>query len=77
MVRREEPIDEQWSLIEPLFDKPAIPTRGSPRRDEREILNGVLWIFYEAVLVGRIYPIDFRHTKPAIADSKNGFETAD
>lgn len=45
MARREELTDEQWSLIEPLFDKPpTIPTRGRPRRDEREVVNGVLWI---------------------------------
>lgn len=45
MARREELTDEQWALIAPLFDKPpTVPTRGRPRRDEREILNGVLWI---------------------------------
>jgi len=45
MARREELTDEQWSLIEPLFDKPpAVTTRGRPRRSEREVLNGVLWI---------------------------------
>lgn len=45
MARREELTDEQWNLIEPLFDQPpAVTTRGRPRRDEREVLNGVLWI---------------------------------
>src|SRR2546423_11592765 len=45
MARREELTDEQWALIEPLFDKPpAVQTRGRPRRDDREVLNGVLWI---------------------------------
>ncbi len=45
MSRREELTDEQWSLIEPLFDKPpVVVTRGRPRRSEREVLNGVLWI---------------------------------
>jgi transposase len=45
MARREELTDEQWSLIEPLFDKPSVvTTRGRPRRSEREVLNGVLWI---------------------------------
>jgi len=45
MARREELTDEQWSLIEPLFDKPPIvATRGRPRRAEREVMNGVLWI---------------------------------
>jgi transposase len=45
MSRREELTDEQWSLIKPLFDKAdAVQTRGRPRRSDREILNGVLWI---------------------------------
>lgn len=45
MARREELTDEQWFLIAPLFEKPAtVKTRGRPRRSEREILNGVLWI---------------------------------
>ena len=45
MARREELTDEQWSLIAPLFYKPsAVMTRGRPRRAEREVLNGVLWI---------------------------------
>jgi transposase len=45
MARREELTDEQWSLIEPLFDQPPIIRgRGRPRRDEREVMNGVLWI---------------------------------
>jgi len=45
MARREELTDEQWSLLEPLFDKPPVlHTRGRPRRPDREVLNGVLWI---------------------------------
>jgi transposase len=45
MSRREELTDEQWSLIESFFDKPeVVQTRGRPRRDDREVMNGVLWI---------------------------------
>jgi transposase len=45
MARREELTDEQWSLIDPLFDQPpTVRGRGRPRRDEREVMNGVLWI---------------------------------
>ncbi|HYE73544.1 MAG TPA: transposase, partial [Blastocatellia bacterium] len=45
MARHEELTDQQWSLIEPLFDKPpSVQTRGRPRRPDREVLNGVLWI---------------------------------
>ncbi len=43
MTRREELTDEQWSLIEPLFDKTdIIRTCGRPRRAERQVMNGVL-----------------------------------
>ena len=45
MARREELNDEQWSLINPLFEKePPVRTRGRPKRDNREVLNGILWI---------------------------------
>lgn len=43
MAHRHEVDDEQWNLIGPLLcTKPA--KRGRPRRDAREMLNGVLWI---------------------------------
>lgn len=46
MARREELNDEQWAIIEPLLPQP--PKRedgkGRPRRDDREVLNGILWI---------------------------------
>lgn len=46
MARREELNDEQWAVIEPLLPEP--PKRedgkGRPRRDDREVLNGILWI---------------------------------
>ncbi len=41
--RREELSDEQWQLIEPLLPKP-VKVRGRPRRDEREVWNGILMI---------------------------------
>ena len=45
MARREELTDEQWSLIEPLFSETeTVQTRGRPRREDREVINGVLWI---------------------------------
>ena len=45
MARREELTDDQWALLEPLFDKPpTVQTRGRPRRPDREVLNGLLWI---------------------------------
>lgn len=38
--------DEQWDVIKPLIPEPPKRTdgRGRPRRDDREILNGILWI---------------------------------
>jgi len=43
MAGREELIDEQGTLIEPLFDKTeTVQTRGRPRRDDREVMNGVI-----------------------------------
>jgi transposase len=46
MARGEELTDEQWSLIEPLL--PELPKRddgkGRPWRENREIMNGILWI---------------------------------
>ncbi len=37
--------DEQWKLIEPLLPQgKSGPKGGRPRRDDREIVNGVLWI---------------------------------
>src|SRR3954447_12300842 len=34
--------DPQWELVQDLFPPPA--RTGRPRRDRREILDGVLWI---------------------------------
>ena len=46
MPRREDLNDEQWQVIEPLLLKPErrADGRGRPRTDDREVLNGILWI---------------------------------
>ncbi len=46
MPRREELNDEQWQVIEPLLLKPErrADGRGRPRKDDREVINGILWI---------------------------------
>ncbi len=38
--------DEQWSVIEPLFaaGKSGAGNRGRPRRGNREVLEGILWV---------------------------------
>jgi transposase len=41
--RREELSDEHWDLIQPLLP-PARTGQGRPRRDDREVLNGILWV---------------------------------
>lgn len=43
MAHRHEITDEQWKIVEPLVTmKPA--ETGRPRRNAREMLNGILWI---------------------------------
>lgn len=38
--------DEQWALVQPLIPQPPkrADGRGRPRIDDRQILNGILWI---------------------------------
>lgn len=38
--------DEQWAILQPLIPEPPKRPdgRGRPRRDNREILNGILWL---------------------------------
>jgi transposase len=38
--------DEQWALLKPLLPKPPrrADGKGRPRRDDREVLDGILWV---------------------------------
>jgi transposase len=68
MSRREELTDEQWSLIESLFDKTeTVQTRGRPCRENREVMNGVLWILRSGArcsdLPGRFPPYQTCHRR--------------
>ena len=38
--------DEQWAVLEPLIPKPRRRRdgRGRPRRDDRAVMNGILWV---------------------------------
>ena len=37
--------DEQWALLAPLLTPPEKTTkRGRPRRDDRTLLEGILWV---------------------------------
>lgn len=46
MARRSELQDAQWMILEPLLPKITIRPdgKGRPRRKNREVLNGILWI---------------------------------
>jgi transposase len=43
MRRRHELTDEQWEKLEPLLPAQK-PETGRPRKDHRQIINGILWI---------------------------------
>jgi len=38
--------EEQWEVVKPLLPKPnrRMDGRGRPRVNDREILNGILWV---------------------------------
>lgn len=36
--------DQQWSLLEPHLVRPASVKGGRPRRPDREVLDGILWV---------------------------------
>lgn len=42
MTGRYELSDQRWQMIEDIVSPPQ--TMGRPRRDDRQMLNGVLWI---------------------------------
>jgi transposase len=68
MAKREELTDEQWSLIESFFDKAeSVQTRGRPRCENREVMNGVLWILRSGArwcdLPGRFPPCQTCHRR--------------
>lgn len=43
MSRRHELTDEQWAVIEPHIPKQK-PGRGRPRADDRQTVNGILYV---------------------------------
>ena len=46
MPRHEELTDEQWEILRPLIPehRRRMDGRGRPWRDDREVMNGILWI---------------------------------
>ena len=66
--------EEQWVLIGPFFPELARRKdgRGRPWRENRAVLNGILWILRTGA-PGRTYQTATRHTRPAIGVFNNGF----
>ena len=44
MIRRYELEDQEWERLAPYFEEEQSGNIGRPRRDARELLNGILWI---------------------------------
>jgi len=76
MARREELSDEQWKINEPLLGEMPRRSdgRGRPWRDNREVINGILWILRTGAPWADL-PTDFRRTKLAIDVSSFGPKT--
>lgn len=61
--------DEQWNNLQPLMPKPIKKTkRGRPRRSDREVLEGILWILrtgaqWEALPKGEYPPKSTCHER--------------
>jgi transposase len=43
-MRRHELTDEQWELIQPILPVQRQGGKGRPPREQREMLNGMMWI---------------------------------
>lgn len=43
-MKRYELTKEQWNQIKPLLPPERLGMRGRPRKDDRTMLNGMLWI---------------------------------
>ncbi|MCQ5029896.1 transposase, partial [Flavonifractor sp. DFI.6.63] len=43
-MKRYELTKEQWERIKPLLPREETGKRGRPRKDNRTMLNGMLWI---------------------------------
>ncbi|RKI67224.1 transposase, partial [bacterium 1xD42-67] len=43
-MKRYESTKEQWERVKKLFPAKKTGKRGRPRKDDRNMLNGMLWI---------------------------------
>ena len=46
MLRRYELTDEEWLRIEPLLPPENTGKQGRPRKENRIIMNGIVWLAY-------------------------------
>ena len=44
VIRRYELTDAEWERLQPYFPDRQAGDKGRPRKDSRQILNGILWI---------------------------------
>ena len=44
VIRRYELTDAEWERLKPYFPDRQAGDKGRPRKDSRQILNGILWI---------------------------------
>ena len=71
MLRRYELTDEEWLRIEPLLPPENTGKQGRPRKDNRIIMNGIVWLARSGA-PWRDLPDVMVHGKLSIADSENG-----
>lgn len=44
IIRRYELTDAEWERVRPYFPERQLGDKGRPRREPRQILNGIFWI---------------------------------
>ena len=44
VIRRYELTDAEWERLQPYFPERQAGDKGRPKRDPREMLNGIFWI---------------------------------
>ena len=56
--------DDQWKMLKTLLPKSKrSPKGGRPPADNREVLEGILWVLRTGAW-GRIYPLDISKPQP-------------
>lgn len=50
VIRRYELTDREWEQLRPYFPERQARDKGRPRKDSRQILNGILWIAHSGAV---------------------------